>query len=106
MEEALLPDPPFLVDQSMLHHSDLPSGAAERLQRDREPGTSCFAERDPAACVRRGLVGLVVRGDHRDFLSHRPRERNGVYSVGAIACWSIRSWMRVKRSSQHLGWCL
>src|SRR5690349_19720229 len=46
VEEPLLTDPSFLVDESVLHHGDLPGGAAEGLQRDGEPGTRRLTEGD------------------------------------------------------------
>jgi hypothetical protein len=71
MEKSLLPDPAFLIYQRVLHDRDLPSGAAERLQGDREPGTSCLTERNqPARCALRGLFGPVTRGRHWNFLPH------------------------------------
>ena len=79
MEKALLADPTLLVDQSVLHHRDLTSGAAEGLQRDREPGTSGLTQRNPPASRMTGLVGFVNRGRHGDFLPHRFARRNRVH---------------------------
>ena len=69
MEKALLPDPTFLVDEGALHHRDLTSRAAERLQGDREPGTSGLRKGDQPSAVGTRL-GLLTRSRHRDFLAH------------------------------------
>ena len=87
VEKSLLPDPALLIDQRVLHHRDLPSGAAEGLQGDREPGTRCLTERNQA--VPRGLVS---RGGHWDFLPHRrrgaqPRPR----PAGDLASQNVRT---------------
>jgi hypothetical protein len=49
MQEPLLADPPTIVDESPLHHRNLPSGPAEGLQRDFEPRARRFAERNQVA---------------------------------------------------------
>ena len=77
VEESLLPDPPLLVDQGVLHHRDLPSRAAEGLQGDREPGTGRLPQRDqPSARPARGRAAspgdVTGTSFHTDLARRNP----------------------------------
>jgi hypothetical protein len=64
VQEPLLSDPAAFFDEFALHDRNLAGGAAERLQRDGEPGAYRVAERDDVTHRPRGgdAPGIGLRG--------------------------------------------
>ncbi|MEH3159929.1 MAG: hypothetical protein PGN08_13960 [Sphingomonas taxi] len=46
MQEAMLADPAFFLDEDAVHDRDLPCGSPERQHRDAEPDPEGLAQRD------------------------------------------------------------
>ena len=64
VQETMLADPPFLLDQHLVHHRDLPGGSAERQRRDAQPDPEGHAERHGGGPFERNGARGLRGGGH------------------------------------------